>query len=83
MSVAESKACCVSDAQYMRLQGIMETIKMTSPEDVMALMTKCATMMSKDLRDGVLVSLDARTYQDLRMAAAAHNKAEAERPIGA
>ncbi len=55
MSVAESKACCVSDAQYMRLQGIMATIEETSPEDVLALIQKCTTMMNKDLRDGELV----------------------------
>lgn len=72
MSVAESKTCCVSDAQYMRLQGIMETIEKTSPEDVIALMLKCTTMMSKDLRDGELVFLNAIDYKDLEDTAAGH-----------
>lgn len=72
MSVAESKVCCVSDAQYMRLQGIMETIEESSPEDVIALILKCTTMMSKDIRDGELVLLNATDYQELEDAAAAH-----------
>lgn len=83
MSVVESKACCVSDAQYMRLQGTMEIIEDTSPEDVIALLRKCVTMLGNDLQSGELVFLDAMTYKDLGMAAAARHKTEADRPIGA
>jgi len=80
MSVLESKACCTNDAQFMRLQGLMNELEYVSPEDVIALMRKCATIMSRDLQDGELVLLNAMDHRDLETAAAAHYAAEAECP---
>jgi hypothetical protein len=80
MSVVESKACCESDAQYMRLQGIMATLEETSPEDVIALLRKCVTMLGNELQ--VAIQRSTRQYhriRDLKKTAAAHTKAKADR----
>jgi len=69
VSVRDSRACCVGDAQYSRLQDMMAKIEEASPEDVVALMRKCVEMFSRDIIAGELRSVIAADYRDIEVAA--------------